>query len=872
MRLHKFKRRLAPLASIVAASIVGTVVVAGPAYASYPAGDGSSYPTYGPYSAEADIDGRGSMNVNDRIKTNAYVTGGSIYLVCQDTGPSYGGSTIWDYTQDGYWIPDAYVKTGTSGFVSSVPRCISIGINGYSSEGSVEGEYTAEADIDGRGSMNPDDRVKYDAYLTGNQIYVECQDNGPSYGGSTIWDYTADGYWVPDAYVKTGYSGMVPGMPTCSSLGINGGGATNTSGGERFVAATDLNGYSAKSLSSSYKNNAYLDGSYLTVMCQAYGEYNYGGSAIWDYTAQGYWVADYYVHTGSSTFVMRRCDNDSPSGSSGNRFLAETTLNGYNAKSLTSTYVNDKYPGGSYITVVCQAYGAYNYSGSYVWDKTSDGLWVADYYVKTGATDIIMTRCDNDPAPSGGGYPTAPGAPAPGSVPASQMRDVIVNAVSHQIGVHEWGDNCNPYGPSGTTCGEPWCSIFASWAFRQAGIDVNLPYSGDFYYWAQRHGTLRSLSDIRPGDLVLFGSGPSWPNSNHVGVVVDVQPDGAITTVEGNFHNEVTEVGPYQVSDAATYHPGDGGIFAAVAPTNDGLGTVWDSDYNKGDSAKIPVCSQDLDNGSSHPFYACVQMEGDQARAIVIAQPSSTKAFGASVTLSMGGSAVSTARCITIYGSGYRTCETPWKTISAQTFTADADITVNGSAMVHQHALMMKLVGYQQTAGDYCGPASTQAALGTMGYAMPSQDTLANEEQTTFYNFTIPTNIPASLNSRVSGGGYKALWWDNSGESELYQLEDLRLDLESGRDAILLVNPNNLPADWNIETGAIVRHYIMIYGYGGEERTVIDGVPYDFETFNVWDPANNVTHTMNTEQLATYTTGADFGVTGDPGTFLIIAK
>ncbi|MDM4721975.1 CHAP domain-containing protein [Micromonospora sp. WMMA1363] len=531
------------------------VVVQPPAYA---------VTATGPYPAKVDIDGRGSMDPNDRIKTDAYRTGDPISLRCQDTGPAVGGSATWDYTTDGYWIPDTYVKTGTDGFVSGVPRCLAIGIDGYANVGGLFGPYPAKVDIDGRGSTAVADRVRTDAYLAGSSVYLKCQDYGESAGGSTLWDYTTGGYWVPDAYLTTGTDGRIPGVPSCSSIGIAGGGA-NPGGGQQFLAKTTLNGYHGKSLSASRIEDRYADGSYITVMCQAYGETNYGGSAIWDYTSDGLWVADYYVKTGSSTIVTNRCDGDGPSSGGEGRYLAKTTLNGYDGKSLSASRIEDRYAGGSYITIVCQAYGEYHYGGSAVWDYTSDGLWVADYYVQTGYTDIILKRCDTDPKPSGGpGNPSAPSAPGTGSVATTKIRDAIVQAATSQIGVHEWGDNCNPYGLSGVKCGDPWCSMFASWAWRQAGINVYLPYSGDFYWWGKQHGTLRSKTNIRPGDLVLFGSGPGA--SNHVGVVSYVLDDGRIVTIEGNWGNEVSVVGPWNpVSPGPTHE----NVFAVVAPVND---------------------------------------------------------------------------------------------------------------------------------------------------------------------------------------------------------------------------------------------------------------------------------------------------------------
>lgn len=860
IRIGRLRRAAATISALAVALITLTPVTAS---AMTPV-----LPAYGPYTATTTIDGRGSMDPNDRIKTNAYVTGQTLYLTCQDTGPSYGGSTIWDYTTDKYWEPDAYIKTGTSGFVSGIPRCLSLGIDGRSKVGSIQASYPAEVDIDGRGSMNVNDRIKYNAYLAGSQVFIKCQDTGPAVNSDTVWDYTADGYWIPDTYVKTGTSGMVSGMPVCSTLGISGTSTTNLNGGQRYTAAVDLNGYSAKSLTSSSVNNAYMEGTDITVMCQAYGQYNYGGDAIWDRTAEGYWVADYYVHTGSSTFVMSRCDSDSPSGGSGGKYLVETTLNGYSAKSLTSSYVNNMYAGGSYITVVCQAYGAFNYGGSAVWDKTSDGVWVADYYVKTGYTDIFMTRCDSDPKPTGGsGNPTVPSTPTAGSIASSLIRDKIVNAATSQLGMHEWGDNCNPYGTSGVNCGSPWCSIFASWAWRQAGINVSLPYSGDFYWWGLKNGTLRSTSNIRPGDLVLFGSGPSA--SNHVGVVVDVEPGGEITTVEGNFHNAVTEVGPYLPSDAATVHPGDGPIFAVVSPVNDSGDTQWGyeadpSQNSSADQAKqTPVCSTNT-SGPDYPEYKlCLQINSsDKIRALVVATPNAAENFNASITMTIGTASI-TAHCLTVYDSGERTCSTQWWAEEDRNYSADAAITVNGSPLYTQHVQSMWVIGNQQTAYDYCGPAATQAALLTMGASAPSMDTLAAEEQTTSYDFTLPTNIPASLNSRI-GTNYKysADFFANEGLPELMGLQAIKQSLDDGKPVILLVNPSYLPASWNISSGTVLRHYILIYGYGGQDNQLADGVPFDMRQFNIWDPANNVTHTMNLSQLYTYTYDAELIGTG----------
>ncbi|MFI6602994.1 hypothetical protein ACIBHX_42685 [Nonomuraea sp. NPDC050536] len=109
----------------------------------------------GPFKAKTAIDGRGSMNPGDRTHPNAYLTDADIYITCQDSGPTVDGSGIWDYTSDKLWIPDAYVRTGTDGFLPGVPRCLAIGIDGHASQGSLHGPYKAKTDTDGRGSPNP---------------------------------------------------------------------------------------------------------------------------------------------------------------------------------------------------------------------------------------------------------------------------------------------------------------------------------------------------------------------------------------------------------------------------------------------------------------------------------------------------------------------------------------------------------------------------------------------------------------------------------------------------------------------------------------------------------------------------------------------
>ncbi|KAI8582368.1 hypothetical protein K450DRAFT_278409 [Umbelopsis ramanniana AG] len=76
--------------------------------------------------AKADLDGRKSPSTSAARTSNVYKSGACINVKCQTTGSTLYGSNIWDY--DGkYYLPDAYVKTGYSGFDPKIPRCGSTG-------------------------------------------------------------------------------------------------------------------------------------------------------------------------------------------------------------------------------------------------------------------------------------------------------------------------------------------------------------------------------------------------------------------------------------------------------------------------------------------------------------------------------------------------------------------------------------------------------------------------------------------------------------------------------------------------------------------------------------------------------------------------
>ncbi|MET0557744.1 MAG: CHAP domain-containing protein [Solirubrobacterales bacterium] len=161
---------------------------------------------------------------------------------------------------------------------------------------------------------------------------------------------------------------------------------------------------------------------------------------------------------------------------------------------------------------------------------------------------------------------------------ATASGSEIVRIAQSQLGTGESppGTNCNPYGP----CVE-WCSLFVAWVWKRAGVPLEgstatYAYSGSIYKWAEAHEdnpfavpgpgdpplsapkangarALPPTATPAPGDAVLYGTGPEYGESAHVGLVERVFPGGQITTIDGNFGDRVARSGPFLPSQAAAY-------------------------------------------------------------------------------------------------------------------------------------------------------------------------------------------------------------------------------------------------------------------------------------------------------------------------------
>jgi hypothetical protein len=170
-----------------------------------------------------------------------------------------------------------------------------------------------------------------------------------------------------------------------------------------------------------------------------------------------------------------------------------------------------------------------------------------------GSTDTATSAAGLSTTPASGSA-NAPSAAATGAsgqvAPAPSAAGArLLAAAESQLGVQEQplGSNDGPQiavyrsAVAGAQPGEPWCAYFASWAAAQAGEPLGSDGQGfgsvaQLTAWASQNGRLLPASATpAPGDLILFGD-------EHVGIVESVNPDGSLTTVEGNYANAVTQV------------------------------------------------------------------------------------------------------------------------------------------------------------------------------------------------------------------------------------------------------------------------------------------------------------------------------------------
>ena len=153
----------------------------------------------------------------------------------------------------------------------------------------------------------------------------------------------------------------------------------------------------------------------------------------------------------------------------------------------------------------------------------------------------LLAETDNEPIAEDGPQPTQ--EPDLASVPrgGGVSPEVVLNVFRSQIGVTEAppGSNQTTYNDWYGMPRQPWCAMFLSWCFDQAGLRLPAETAKGFAFtpsgaaWFKRQQ--RWTTAPAPGHVVFFQfPGAAGNRINHVGIVERVASDGQVVTIEGN--------------------------------------------------------------------------------------------------------------------------------------------------------------------------------------------------------------------------------------------------------------------------------------------------------------------------------------------------
>ena len=118
----------------------------------------------------------------------------------------------------------------------------------------------------------------------------------------------------------------------------------------------------------------------------------------------------------------------------------------------------------------------------------------------------------------------------------------VVNIANSQIGYKEIGDNSTMYGKWYGLDNQPWCAIFVSWCYNQAGLGKNIVAQNSKGFascdaglkWFAKRNKLVPVGEAREGDIVFFQFDQD-AEPDHVGIVTkNWKRKSVLVTVEGN--------------------------------------------------------------------------------------------------------------------------------------------------------------------------------------------------------------------------------------------------------------------------------------------------------------------------------------------------
>jgi cell wall-associated NlpC family hydrolase len=122
------------------------------------------------------------------------------------------------------------------------------------------------------------------------------------------------------------------------------------------------------------------------------------------------------------------------------------------------------------------------------------------------------------------------------------MNQQVVDIANSQIDYAEVGNNSTMYGKWYGLDKQPWCAIFVSWCFNQAGLGKSVAAQTPKGFascdaglkWFAKRNKLVPVGEAQEGDIVFFQFDKD-AEPDHVGIVTkNMKRIKTLKTVEGN--------------------------------------------------------------------------------------------------------------------------------------------------------------------------------------------------------------------------------------------------------------------------------------------------------------------------------------------------
>ncbi|MFL5320098.1 MAG: peptidoglycan-binding protein [Myxococcaceae bacterium] len=129
--------------------------------------------------------------------------------------------------------------------------------------------------------------------------------------------------------------------------------------------------------------------------------------------------------------------------------------------------------------------------------------------------------------------------PVSGPTTSSGLRNRILDTARGELGTRESGNNrgaIQKYQHFFGRGAEKWCADFVSYVSTQSGKPLNFASTQALEAHFKQTGTWKGRSNPQPGDIVIFDFNHDG-RADHTGFVERVNPDGSLTTLEGNTSN-----------------------------------------------------------------------------------------------------------------------------------------------------------------------------------------------------------------------------------------------------------------------------------------------------------------------------------------------